>query len=205
MGGDLTMAADLVERMRRHSDLTGEVLNISCADTVARILLEIGRAEEGTDVIEKAIRGAAPTDSDAIPGALVTLADIQSQNGDIAAAVATLEECREICERNHVPDFDAKALRMLAACHAELGDFRTAYQQMVDFHEAWTQRRNEKSEIAARVVHAQFAVDEARRTTERFREMAEKDAPTGLWNRRRSDAELSAVLGVSTEHRPQRP
>ena len=201
VGGDLSTAADLVQRMRTQSDLTGESLNVSCADTVARVLLETGRSEEATDVIEKAIRGAAPTDSDAIPGALLTLAEIQRQNGDIAAAVHTLEECREIAERNHLPDVDAKALRMLAACHAGLGDFRTAYEQMVDFHEAWTQRRSEKSEIAARVVHAQFAVDEARRTTEQFREMAEKDALTGLWNRRRSDAELSAILGVNPGRR----
>jgi diguanylate cyclase (GGDEF)-like protein len=32
--------------------------------------------------------------------------------------------------------------------------------------------------------------------------MAEKDALTGLWNRRRSDAELSAILGVSPGRRP---
>jgi diguanylate cyclase (GGDEF)-like protein len=65
---------------------------------------------------------------------------------------------------------------------------------MVEFHEAWVERRSEQSDIAARVAHAQFAVDEAYRDTERYREMAERDPLTGLWNRRRSDAEIAAVL-----------
>jgi diguanylate cyclase (GGDEF)-like protein len=194
--GDLATAAELVRRMRAHSQTTGERLNASCADTVARILLETGRPAEANAVIQQAIQDAAPTDSDAIPAALITLADIQRRDGNIGTAMRTLEACRAIAARDRLPDVDALALRMLAGCHAELGDYRTAYQEMVDFHEAWTVRRSEQSEVMARVAHAQFAVDEAQRNTERFREMAERDALTGLWNRRRSDAQLAAVLGA---------
>jgi len=199
--GDLPTATTLIQRMREHSDRRGVPLNVACADTIARILLENGRPEEGTRVVEQAIRGAASTDSDSIPAALITLAEIQTRDGKAATAVQTLHECRRIAERDRLPDIDAQALRMLASCHAKLGDFRTAYQQMVDFHEAWTERRNEKSEIAARVVHAQFAVDEAQRTSEEFREMAERDALTGLWNRRRSDAELAAIVDTAPGRR----
>ena len=39
-------------------------------------------------------------------------------------------------------------------------------------------------------------MDEAHRNTELFREMAERDALTGLWNRRRSDAWLATVLAA---------
>jgi diguanylate cyclase (GGDEF)-like protein len=194
--GDLDSASALVGRMRAHSEQAGEPLNASCADTVARILLETGRPREATLVIEEAIAGAAPTDSDAIPAALITLADIQRRDGNVGTAMQTLARCREIAARDRLPDVDALALRMLAGCHAELGDFQAAYQEMVDFHEAWTVRRSEQSEVMARVAHAQFAVDEAHRNTELFREMAERDALTGLWNRRRSDAQLSAVLAA---------
>jgi diguanylate cyclase (GGDEF)-like protein len=194
--GDLESAAALVQRMRAHSERTGEPLNASCADTVARILLETGRPREAAAVIEEAIAGSAPTDSDAIPAALITLADIQRRDGNVGTAMHTLAACREIAARDRLPDVDALALRMLAGCHAELGDFQAAYREMVDFHEAWTVRRSEQSEVMARVAHAQFAVDEAHRNTELFREMAERDALTGLWNRRRSDAELATVLGA---------
>ena len=199
--GDLTSAAALVERMREHSAHSGEPLNASCADTVARILLETGRSAEATAVIEQAVASAQPTDSDAIPAALITLADIQRRDGNIGTALRTLSACRQMAARDHLPDVDALALRMIAGCHAELGDFRAAYQEMVDFHEAWTLRRSEQSEVMARVAHAQFAVDEAQRTTERFREMAERDALTGLWNRRRSDAHLAALLDTPAAQR----
>lgn len=194
--GDLGSAAATVRRMQAHSDLTGEPLNASCADTVARILLETGHPAQATAVIEAAIAGAAPTDSDAIPAALITLADIQRRDGNVGEAMRTLAACREIAARDRLADADALALRMLAGCHAELGDFAAAYREMVDFHEAWTVRRSEQSEVMARVAHAQFAVDEAHRNTERFREMAERDALTGLWNRHRSDAQLAGVLGA---------
>ena len=46
------------------------------------------------------------------------------------------------------------------------------------------------------MAHAQFAVDEAHRNTELFREMAERDALTGLWNRR---ALLRAVQDAVAE------
>jgi diguanylate cyclase (GGDEF)-like protein len=200
--GELETAVALTERMRRHSELTGEPLNASSADTVARILLETGHPQEAMAVVEQAIEGAAPTDFDAIPTALLTLAEIQHRGGDLRAAVHTLERCREITERDNLQDAGAVALRMLADCHAGLGDFKAAYQEMVDFHELWTVRRSEKSEVMARVTQAQFAVDEARRTTEEFREMAERDALTGLWNRRRSDAELAALLGTAERLKP---
>jgi len=198
---DLPMAADLVRQLLDNSAATGEPLNASSADTVARILLETGHPAEATRVVEEAIEGAPATDADAIPAVLVTLAEIQQRGGEVRAAVRTLERCRAMAARDDLPEYDAIALRALAACHAELGDFRTAYREMVEFHAAWTVRRSEKSEVVARVAHAQFAVDEAERNTEHFREMAERDALTGLWNRRRSDAELATLLGPSPADR----
>ncbi|WP_306205746.1 GGDEF domain-containing protein [Actinoplanes sp. RD1] len=194
--GDLRTAAELAGEMRAYSEAANEPLNASCADTVARILLEAGEPGEALRVIEQAIVSAQPTDADAIPSALITLADIQRHEGNVGAALRTLQACREMAERDRLPDVDALALRMIAGCHADLGEFAAAYQEMVEFHEAWTVRREERSEVMARVAHAQFAVDEARRTTERFRDMAERDALTGLWNRRRSDAQLAALLGT---------
>jgi len=192
--GDLDGAGRLVERMRDYSAATGVPLNVSSADTVGRILFETGRHAEAERVMAYAIDGAATTDSDAVPAALITLAEIQRYNGDLPAAMATLARCRELAARDDLPDVAADALRMVAACQAGVGDFRAAYETMVEFHEAWVERRSEQSDIAARVAHAQFAVDEAYRDTERYREMAERDPLTGLWNRRRSDAEIAAVL-----------
>jgi diguanylate cyclase (GGDEF)-like protein len=89
---------------------------------------------------------------------------------------------------------DAHALRLLADCHAETGDFESAYREMVEFLHAWTRRRSEQSEALASVTQARFGVDEARRNSEHFRKLAERDPLTGLWNRRRCDAHLASRL-----------
>jgi tetratricopeptide (TPR) repeat protein len=132
LNDDLESAAALMERMRACSFATGEPLNASCADTVARILLETGHPGPALVVVEQAIDGAAPTDSDAIPTALHTLAEIQHRSGDTPAALITLARCREMADRDNRADAAASALRMQADCHAALGDFEAAYREMVD-------------------------------------------------------------------------
>jgi diguanylate cyclase (GGDEF)-like protein len=199
--GDTRTALTLVRRIADYSTGIGQPLNSSCADTIARVLMDDGQTAEATRVIEEALSGAPSTDTDGIPACLTTLAEIQCRNGDILGAVSTLDACRRITQRDRLADMDAIALRLLANCHARLGNFEAAYQEMVDFHEAWTVRRCEQSEVLASVTHARFAVDEARRNTERFRELSERDSLTGMWNRRRSDDLLTTLVAVPAHER----
>ncbi|GLX99650.1 MULTISPECIES: GGDEF domain-containing protein [Actinoplanes] len=192
--GDIDAAGELTGRLRDFAAASGQALNASTADTVANVLLETGRAGEAERVIRYAIEHAPSTDSDAVPGALLTLAEIQRRGGDLGTALSTLQRCRVLAAERHLPENDAQALRMIASCHAEAGDFAAAYRSMVEFHEAWEGRRTQQGDMAARFAHAQFAVEEAYRASEHFREMAERDSLTGLWNRRRSDAVLAEVL-----------
>jgi diguanylate cyclase (GGDEF)-like protein len=185
--GDLETATSVMDRMCAYGEATGVPLNSSCADTVARILLETGRPAEATRIIEYAISNAPATDSDAVPSAMITLAEIQSRAGDFPAALATLRGCREFAADRELAETDAEALRMIATCQAGAGDFASAYQTMVDFHEAWTLRRSRQSDIAARFAQAQLALESAW-------DLAEQDPLTGLGNRRRSDKELMAAL-----------
>ncbi|KUL32681.1 GGDEF domain-containing protein [Actinoplanes awajinensis] len=186
-GGDLDAAAVMVERMRARVESSGLGLNCSCADTVARVLLETGRPEKAESVILDAIENAPATDSDAVPAALLTLAEIERRQGDLAGAIRTLDRVRKMAAESDRPDAGAEALRGLASCHAEAGDFEAAYRTMCEFHEAWEVLRTQQSAVAARFAHAQFSVEQAQ-------EMAERDPLTGLGNRRRSDAELAAAV-----------
>jgi diguanylate cyclase (GGDEF)-like protein len=185
--GDLDAAAVMVERMRSRAGTAGRQLNCSCADTVARVLLETGRPEEAETVVLDAIANAPATDSDAVPAALLTLAEIERRRGDIDGAVRTLLRCRELAAERDRPESEAEALRALAACHAGAGDFETAYRRMCEFHEAWEALRTRQSAVAAKFAHAQFAVEQAW-------DVAERDPLTGLGNRRRCEIELTAAL-----------
>ncbi|SDY37852.1 diguanylate cyclase (GGDEF) domain-containing protein [Micromonospora pattaloongensis] len=195
--GELADAIELVERMRQTAERTGLQLNASCVDTLARILLESGDAEQARSVIVGALEGfAAETDSDAIPGCLLTLAEIQRRNDEVDAAIGTLTSCREIAVRSRTAEMGARALRELATCYASVGDYRSAYEHMEAFHREWTQLRSQQAEASASVVQAVFGIEEARRRSREFQRLAERDPLTGLWNRRKSDEHLGELLAT---------
>jgi diguanylate cyclase (GGDEF)-like protein len=193
--GQLADAVELVGRMRQLAEDTGLQLNASCVDTLARILLEAGDADQALTVIQGALEGfAAETESDGIPGCLLTLAEIRRRNGDLDGAVESLTGCREICVQSKLAEIGARALHELAICYAAIGDYRSAYEYMVTFHSEWTQLRSQQSEAAASVVQAVFDIEDARRRSREFQLLAERDPLTGLWNRRKCDEDLAALL-----------
>ncbi|GII24421.1 sensor domain-containing diguanylate cyclase [Planosporangium mesophilum] len=195
--GELADAVELVQRMRRVADHTGRQLNASCVDTLARILLESGDAEQATTVILRALDGfAAETESDGIPGCLLTLAEIRRRGGDLDGAISSLTACRDVCAQNKLAEIGARALHELARCYAAVGDYRSAYEHMVSFHGEWTQLRSQQSEVAASVVQAVFDIEEARRRSREYQRLAERDPLTGLWNRRKCEQHLAALLAT---------
>ncbi|MGC9667831.1 diguanylate cyclase [Planosporangium sp. 12N6] len=200
--GELADAVELVERMRRLAEDTGLALNASAVDTLARILLESGDADRATAVIQRALEGwAAETDSGGIPGCLLTLGEIRRRNGDFAAAIESLTACREICVQNKLAEIGSRALRELASCHAAIGDYRSAYEYLETFHGEWSQLRSQQSEAAASVVQAVFDIEDARRRSREYQQLAERDPLTGLWNRRKCEEDLSALLEAPAAER----
>jgi diguanylate cyclase (GGDEF)-like protein len=196
--GELDEAVQLVDRMRKLAEQAGYRLNASCVDTLARILLESGDPGQATEVILDAMDGfAVDTEVDAIPSCLLTLAEIQRRRGDLPAAVASLTRAREMCERNRIPEMGARALHELAGCEAATGDYRSAYEHMVQFHKEWTGLRTQQSEAASAVVQAVFDIEQARRRSDEFRRLAERDPLTGLWNRRKCEQHLGGLLQLA--------
>jgi diguanylate cyclase (GGDEF)-like protein len=196
--GDVPAALALAQRMLAVSESSGRWLNTNCVDTVARILVADGQTERAARLLETALVEAPSTDSDGIPACLIAMAEIKRGAGDVPAAIELLERCRRTTISNRLAEMDAHALRLLADCHAETGDFESAYREMVEFQDAWTRRRTEQSEALTSVTQARFAVDEARRNSEHFRKLAERDPLTGLWNRRRCDDHLAARVATPT-------
>jgi diguanylate cyclase (GGDEF)-like protein len=194
--GDIPGALALVDRMFVVSERSGRLLNTNCVDTIARILMADGQTARAAEILEAALAGAPSTDSDGVPACLIAMAEIKRGAGDVLAAIELLERCRKKTLSARLAEMDAHALRLLASCHAETGDFESAYREMVEFQDAWTLRRSEQSEALASVTQARFAVEEARRNSEHFRKLAERDPLTGLWNRRRCDAHLATRLAA---------
>jgi diguanylate cyclase (GGDEF)-like protein len=95
----------------------------------------------------------------------------------------------------------ARARQEQAALWAATGRYREAYEEHQAFHAESTALYSQQRDARARALQAVFEATEAKRDGERFREMAYRDALTGLYNRRYIDEILPALLHRSAVRR----
>jgi diguanylate cyclase (GGDEF)-like protein len=112
---------------------------------------------------------------------------------DHVSAILTKLRVRMCAERG-LETLRARAHEEQAALYADTGRFRDAYEEYRAFHALRSSLRSNQREARAHALHAVFQTTEARRDGERFREMAYRDALTGLHNRRYVTEHLPAIL-----------
>ncbi|MGI5177146.1 diguanylate cyclase [Dactylosporangium sp. CA-152071] len=195
--GDADAAGELVERMRRLVERTGVQLRPPDLDTVARVQLLQGRFEEAERTLLPLVDPASTrrdAEGNMLPEVLLTLAEAQRLAGALDRAGATVDRCRALSEQRGMVDVGARARRELARLHAASGRFREAYEEQCRYDEESQALRSAEREEQARLAQLVFESREGQRETVRFREMALRDALTGLYNRRFVDAQLPALL-----------
>jgi diguanylate cyclase (GGDEF)-like protein len=134
-----------------------------------------------------------------LPEVLLTLAEAQRLGGALDRAAATIERCLAVCAERGSADTGARARRELARLHATHGRWREAYEEQCRYDEASQALRSAEREEQARLTLLVFESREGQRESARFREMALRDALTGLYNRRFVDAQLPALLTRAAE------
>lgn len=185
--GDLDAARSTVDDLLRVAAASGTRLNLSVIDTVARVRFELGDVAGAEELLRGGIDGPDPapqTDSTALPGALLSLAEIVKSRKGPAAARAALEACLELASARKLLELEARALRELAGVHAADGDFERAYRLHVTFYDRWEQLRATEGEAQAAALQALYDTELARRRSREFEQLAQRDPLTGLWNRR---------------------
>ena len=193
--GDVPGAFEAVERMRAVAAENGRQLNAAVVDTVAVVLIELGRTTEAERLIGEALsRRVNYTDADSFAAVLLTYAELKLRAGDRAEALHAAERSRKLATEAGLGRPAAMALRKLAAVHAAMGDHRTAYEHMVDFHDEWERVHTADGDAVASVTRALFDFERVRRESQRYRELAERDPLTGLWNRRYLEGRLAVLL-----------
>lgn len=193
--GNIEGAAQAVAELRAVAAGSGLELNASVLDTVASVLLELGDAVGAECLVERVLSGGAQlTDANAMATNLLTYAKIKRRAGDLPAALEAAEEARRMGCAQPLPEIAAEAMREFAAIRAAMGDYRAAYDSMVRFHTEWEQVRTEQGEATASVMKTLFEIEALRRDTLRYQELSERDALTGLWNRRHLERRLTELL-----------
>jgi diguanylate cyclase (GGDEF)-like protein len=188
--------------MREVSARSGRALGANELDTAARVDMMGGRY----DAVEAALAGVLDgrlrvNEGDAAAECLITLAECRRLAGRYPQAQEALDRAVLECEKNGLGRLRAVCRQEQAALFAAAGRFEDAYEEHRLFHADATALHSTQREARARALQAVFEANEARRASEHFREMAHRDALTGLYNRRYVNERLPALLGEAAARR----
>ncbi|MEC5185815.1 two-component system cell cycle response regulator [Cryobacterium sp. MP_3.1] len=193
-------ALSAVESLISLSALNDRPIGMYARDTIARVYLTAGRAEEAAATLVAALE-AKPVDyhPDSIAAALVTLAETYRELGRLAQAQTVIDRCQELAAEHGLVRWSTEATKEQAEIHAEMEDFRAAFEAYRSYHAQSIALSASENEARGRILEAMFQTAESRRETERYREMAERDPLTELHNRRFVDEHLSNLLSLLRE------
>ncbi len=169
-------------------------------DTLARILMMQQRWAEAEATLRPILddpTGSWHSEGDSLPECLLTLAEIYVATGRRAEAGEALDTAGRLCAERDLGSIAARVHRARADWHAAAGEYREAYHEFQLFHELSETLHSAERESRAYAMQALFEATEARRQSAQFQEMAERDALTGLFNRRYLDEKLSATLAAA--------
>jgi diguanylate cyclase (GGDEF)-like protein len=191
-------AEALVARMRETLSHCGRAFTANELDTVARVEMMSGRYA----VVEELLGAVLDDDSavrsdegDALAECLLTLAEARRLDGRHAASEVALDAAFRMCAERGLETLRMRAHEEKAALLAATGRFPEAYEEYRTFHAIFASSRSVQREARAHALHTVFEATEARKDNERYREMAYRDALTGLYNRRYLNEKLPAILG----------
>jgi diguanylate cyclase (GGDEF)-like protein len=198
-------ARDLVAHMRAVQARGGRAFGTLELDTIARIDMMSGNYAAVEESLHSLVDSARSTvvslEGDTSAICLLTLAEARRLDRRYAAAQAALDAAVRLAEDRGLDRVRAQANEEQAALYAATGRFREAYEEHRAFHSAATALHSTQREAQARALQAVFEATEARRASEHFREMAHRDALTGLYNRRYVNERLPALLGEAVATR----
>ncbi|GID95255.1 diguanylate cyclase [Amorphoplanes digitatis] len=204
--GDEAGAQKLVAQMRAVQARGGRAFGTLELDTVARIDMMSGNYAAVEEALHTLVDGGAESTIVALEGdtsalCLLTLAEARRLDRRYAGAQAALDTAVRLAEERGLDRVRAQAREEQAALYAATGRFREAYEEHRAFHSAATALHSTQREAQARALQAVFEATEARRASEHFREMAHRDALTGLYNRRYVNERLPALIGEAVATR----
>ena len=205
LAGQGPEALAAVARLQAVAAARGAPLQLTFVDTIARAQLSCGMVAEAQRTLLEGVADpvVADGDADALPEALLTLALVHRLQGELGQAARVLERCDVLCRRGDLTSLGTDVLRERAELLAAGGDHRRAYEQFKEFHEASRALFDAERDARAKLLHAVFETEQARRDTDRFRELSERDALTELFNRRYVEDRVPALLlGARTTGTP---
>ena len=192
-------ARRLVDQMHEVQARSGRPLGALELDTIARVEMMGGHYDRVEEILRTILDDGRQSaveshEGDAPSVCMLTLAEARRLDHRYAAAQQALDAAVALAESRGLDRVRAQAREEQAALFAATGRFELAYDEHRAFHQASGALHSAQREARARALQAVFETTEARRDTELFREMAYRDALTGLYNRRHVNERLPVLL-----------
>lgn len=195
--GDVEEAWALVNQLRQLAEQHGVPLDGLKLDTIARIELMLGKPEAAELTLQTVLEdqtGRLISEMAGFPECLLTAAEAMRLQGKLEQAQTVVDQAREVCEKHGFEGQKVRVRLEQARIYAASGRYREAYEEHVAFHDETESLRSHESRTRANILQTVFDTKEARRASEHFREMAFRDALTGLHNRRYLDEHLEGFI-----------
>ncbi|GIF16895.1 tetratricopeptide repeat-containing diguanylate cyclase [Actinoplanes teichomyceticus] len=192
---DEPAARALVAEMHEIQARTGHRFGANELDTMARVELMSGHYDEVEALLTPVLADlVAANEGDAVAECRLTLALARRLAGRYAEAQAAIDANLRICAERGLAAIRARTREEQAALYAATGRYAEAYEEHRAFHAETAALLSVQRDARARALQAVFDANEARRASEHFREMAHRDALTGLYNRRYVNERVPALL-----------
>jgi diguanylate cyclase (GGDEF)-like protein len=198
-------ARDLVRHMYEVRDRSGYEFGAIELDTIARIEMMSGNYDAAEETLRLVLHGGESVllshEGDAPAVCMLTLAEARRLSRRYAAAQEALDAAMKLADERGLDRVRAQLREEQAALFAATGRYQEAYDEHRAFYAAAAALYSVQREAQARALQAVFEATEARRASEHFREMAHRDALTGLYNRRYVNERLPALLSEAIAQR----
>jgi diguanylate cyclase (GGDEF)-like protein len=194
---DPRTADRVIARMAEVQATSGIALDGPQLITLARVRLAAGDVRAVEEILRPLTQNPAylHSTSAALPEAMLTLGEAHRLAGRFGAAQADLDAAHRLATERGLRATQAAMLEQQATLYAAMDLHREAYDAHVAYHRYFAELQSAQRDAQARTLQAVFEATEARRIGEHFRELAHRDALTGLHNRRYADEQLPALLG----------
>ena len=201
---DLPAATELVDRMWTVATQHDVPMDAYHLDTIARIEMAQERYAEAEAILQPLLddpAGSMSLETDALPECLLTVVEAQRRQGALDRAQISLDRARSLCTEHGLSGIGVQVRQEQAELYAATGRYQDAYQEYQRFHTEFVALQSEERDARAQAMQAVFETEEARRDSDRFRELAFRDPLTGLHNRRYVDEQLERLAVESFESR----
>jgi two-component system, cell cycle response regulator len=194
---DEPLALQLCQQMRDTAEEHDFPLSAGQLDTIARVEMMSGDYDRAAATLAPVLEPdskVAGNEGDALATCLLTMAETLRLGHRFAESQEALDAGARMAEERNLKLIRAGFREAQAALYAETGRYREAYEEHRVFYAEATALHSSQREARAHALQAAYDATEARRMSEELRELAHRDALTGLYNRRYVDEQLPALI-----------